>query len=510
MKLIKNKYFISIFSILIFIFLLKQVILFSINSQGDSFSGKLSNIFYSQYLKFGGKTINKLFYYNPQWFFPKKSDIILNFSKNDIIYNDSIIDVIKTSGTNIVSDDLKLWRKSNLIFNNNKVKIKYKFHASSIDQYVNGSQSYSVKSKEKIFNKKEFKLISSIDANYKNIFINYLSKHFNLISEDPGIIVALKTHRKVQDYFMYEKFDENFLEKNYKLSNPFILRNLTFNEGYNSSSWHSSEFDDVTYNIDSEYIDKNQYNKWEKLLKFDFEDIELDKNYIARYFSLLYLFGHPHHITGNNDKWVISDEGLFPVFRNEGNIVRLSEIGFDFNNSLFNNMYYSKTIDKYKEMLIDKNIFNSRNMYLQNIVKKEKFIMSSFDSIFESNEDKHRRFNDNYFYVKNFHTQLKKVLSDNIAFIKKYLNSGFIMVMKKNDSLHIVSTRNNKLEIFLEKATYEMYPKTYFLDESVIKSIKNEIKIKVKNNISDLKFIDKVTNDTIYNESSKIHFITVD
>ena len=179
MKLIKNKYFISIFSILIFIFLLKQVILFSINSQGDSFSGKLSNIFYSQYLKFGGKTINKLFYYNPQWFFPKKSDIILNFSKNDIIYNDSIIDVIKTSGTNIVSDDLKLWRKSNLIFNNNKVKIKYKFHASSIDIYVNGSQSYSVKSKEKIFNKKEFKLISSIDANYKNIFINYLSKLLN-------------------------------------------------------------------------------------------------------------------------------------------------------------------------------------------------------------------------------------------------------------------------------------------------------------------------------------------
>ena len=128
-------------------------------------------------------------------------------------------------------------------------------------------------------------------------------------------------------------------------------------------------------------------------------------------------------------------------------------------------------------VLFISSIFYFKYFYSKNIVKKEKFIMSSFDSIFESNEDTHRRFNDNYFYVKNFHTQLKKVLSDNIAFIKKYLNSGFIMVMKKNDSLHIVSTRNNKLEIFLEKATYEMYPKTYFLDESVIKSIKNEINI---------------------------------
>ena len=173
---------------------------------------------------------------------------------------------------------------------------------------------------------------------------------------------------KVKDYYLYENFDNSYVEKTFNLTNPIVIRNLTFNSGYVSEA-HSSQLDDVSYNIDSDRLTKDVYEKWDNLQKLNFDKILIDKDYIGRFFSLVYLFGHPHHITGNNDKWVVSDEGLFPVYRNEDTFAKLSinkrYSPEKFNSYLFDNYYYSKTHEKYKKLLEDEEIIDIRNKYLR-------------------------------------------------------------------------------------------------------------------------------------------------
>ena len=77
--------------------------------------------------KLGGESVSKLFYFNPQITSPKRADIILNFSNRDISYNDSIINLIKSTNKIVVTDELKKWRKANIIFNNENIDISYKF-----------------------------------------------------------------------------------------------------------------------------------------------------------------------------------------------------------------------------------------------------------------------------------------------------------------------------------------------------------------------------------------------
>ncbi len=512
MKLTRYRYYLLILILLLFLFFtLKKIVSESILlSNQNSLKGNLANIFLSTYEnKLHGKSLNKLFYFNPQIISPKRADIILNFSNNDIIYNDSIINIIKSTNKIVVTDELKKWRKSNIIYKNQNFNIQYKFHASSIDQYVNGSQSYSIKSKNPIINNKEFKLISNIDANYKNIFLNHVASIYDLIHEDIGEIIVLKDHKKVMDYYKYEKFDPKFVKKKFGLDNVRIIRNLTFYEGYSSHLWHRSELDDVPYNLDFDEIDYKSYSIWEKLLDHNFDDININKEYIGRYFAVLYLFGHPHHITGNNDKWVFSDQGIFPVFRNEGNIVFLSKQREDFNNSIFKNFYKSKTLEKYKRMLIKQDIINNRNLYFQKIVNDRDLILKKFDSIFHSNEDIHKRFNDNYFFIKNNHNYLKEVINDNINNIQSYLNSGYTTIMYKNDSIFIKTTRNNKLKIELDKKNYFFNPKNYLINEDRIIHSLDEIVIPNKNRTDNLLIFDTVTNDTITNEKNKYHIINI-
>ena len=145
---------------------------------------------------------------------------------------------------------------------------------------------------------------------------------------------------------------------------------------------------------------------------------------MGRYFSLL-IFGHPHHITGNNDKWVISDEGLFPVYRNEDTFSKITVnqryYPEGFNEYLFNNYYYSSTHIKYKMLLEDEEVLNNRNMYFKKIVDMREKIISDFDSIFHANINIHKRFNDSYLLMKIL--QYKRLINHNLNIIEDYISS---------------------------------------------------------------------------------------
>ena len=194
---------------------------------------------------------------------------------------------------------------------------------------------------------KNFKLITGNQMGYFNIFLNHVSKKFSLISEDEGDIVATNSLGEIRDFYQYAVFDENYLESKYNIINSTIIRRNTFNDVIDGGNWHSSDLDNVSYNIDMDIINKNDYIFWEKFNQNP-NNSQFDANYMGSFFALLQLFGHPHQITGNNDKWLISKNLIYPVYRNEGNIIPVSILDIQ-KNLLFEKYYHSSSLETYKK-----------------------------------------------------------------------------------------------------------------------------------------------------------------
>jgi len=162
--------------------------------------------------------------------------------------------------------------------------------------------------------------------------------------------------------------------------------------------------------------------------------------------------------------------------------------------------------------LQEEEIINLRNKYFKKIVDMREEILIDFDSIFFSNKNLHKRFNENYFLMKNSHNKYKRLISHNIDIIDDYINSGYIIAMLKDDYLFLKSSRNNKLEILFNDYRVPFFSKSFFVDnKGNLKDSLNEFKKPLDKTIDirDIKLIDLVTNDTIDYESNKIHFINI-
>ena len=156
----------------------------------------------------------KLYYFNPETINPLKSDFVIDFSINDSNYNDSITRNV-LSHEKLLMDKDKSWRKANVFLQNRTMGIKYKFHGTSLYPYSRGHKSFSIKSDEKILGASKFKLITGIEMSYLNVFLNLVSRKYQLISEDIGKIVVISVDGEKKDYFMYNNFDEKFIVDEY-------------------------------------------------------------------------------------------------------------------------------------------------------------------------------------------------------------------------------------------------------------------------------------------------------
>jgi hypothetical protein len=456
--------------------------------------------------------VEKLYYLNPKIINPLKPDFAIDFSKNDSKYNDSIIKSV-LSCEKLLLDKDKSWRKANIFVKNRKIGIKYKFHGSSLYPYSRDHKSYSIKSEEQILGARKFKLITGIEMSYLNVFLNLISRKYELLSEDIGRIAVVNLDGEKKDFFMYKNFDEKYIKNQYKLSNPTIIRNNTFVD--NSRSWHESEFDENPFNIDLDVISNKKFNQWKNLLNHKFDSLQLDKDYLGRFFALLYLFGSPHQILGNNDKWVISDKKIMPVFRNEGSIRNLGLESQNFNNTLFeNNNYESLTYIKYKKLLLDKEVLNKRNYYLNVLLQDKEKILKTYDSVYYANKSKHKRHNIDYLKININHQKLKNNLHSNFSLIEKYLSYGHVIVAKEKNTLNIFSSRNNDFYFKYNSTILQLPSKkiTMNKDTKIISEIiQNKIKLESGQTIGRLGYvvIDKITNDTINSLNEKSDYIEI-
>lgn len=452
--------------------------------------GPISNILSS-------RGVSKLYYFNPKVFTSDKNTFLLDFSRNDIIYKDSIFKLINSGDIKILEDRFKKWRNFNVIENENGISSKFKLHGSSVSPYLNGYESFTIKSKYPINGYKNFKLINSLEMNYFNIFLNHIGKKFSLIAEDTGDIVAVNSLSKIRDFFQYEMFDENYLISAYNIINPTIIRRNTFNDGINIYEWHSSDLDKISYNIDSDFISENDYIFW-KLFNEKTESSQFDQNYMGSFFSLIQLFGHPHQITGNNDKWVIHNNKIYPVYRNEGNIIPVSANEIQ-KNMIFEKYYYSSSLEIYKKILTDNSVVNYRNLAFKKIVDNKENIIKDLDSIYLTHEKIHLMYNEHFLKLKFKHIHIKNTLINNINAIEKFLNGGFTILYFNGNELRITSTRNNKLEIKVNNKTFEFFPTilNYDQENKKLEFINNELVIKGVRNIIDLEITDKILNNNL-------------
>ena len=419
-----------------------------------------------------------------------KANFFLNFSKADLKYKDSIIDLVKSGEITVFEDRLKEWRRFNIVDNGNNIKAKFKFHGSSTYPYLNGFESFTVKSNIAVNGRKKFKLITGLEMDFNNIFFNHIAKQLELIAEDTGEIVVTNSLGEYRDFFQYEVFDEEYLFNEYGLKDITIIRRLTFDNG--KSNLHTSLLDDTPYNLDLKNISKERVILWEKFLN-DPENNRYDSNYIGRFFALLQLFNNPHQIIGNNDKWVLSsDNRFYPVYREELNLIPLNEEDIE-SNLIFEKKYYSKSLDVYKKLLLDEDVLRARNLTFKKIIDLENQILKEYDSIYSSYESIYEKFGQNFLKTNLNKNRILSNLRNNIRSIKNYLNVGYTVLSYQDNKLRISSSRKNMLKIKLgEKTIYFLPIRLISNDLGKVKESPRELVIDGVYDINDLTIEDVV------------------
>ena len=424
----------------------------------------------------------------------KESDIKLIFSKNDLRYNDSIVSIAIRDG--VFSDELKNWRKAKALFNNSLVDIKYKFHGTSIFNYKKGFYSYKIKAKDEIFGKKSFVLINGNEMDYKQIFFNKLGNDLGLYAEDFGkIITAYDTSFK--DFFFYERFDNEYFESNYKQELIYQFKKL-----YKTNNSFIDETDRFYYSIDENFDFRpkelsDAFQSYKKIHTSDPKYSAVEKSYLGKYLSLIYLFGDYHQISGYNSVWLyVKDKGIFPKFRNEGDINNLENELREFNNSVFST-YDIKSLEVFQNALTNNKIRYFRDKSLFNLISKKDKILFSFDSIENLYRKKHRIYNSRKFFIKNQHKKYRKIVSKNFEKINDYLSIGETFISIKNDTIKIISNSYTDLCLKINNKIFTFTPRKFEVIDKRISDTIEESKFVFEGEVDSINVFSPITGKSI-------------
>lgn len=446
---------------------------------------------------------NEFLAINHNFINPSKSELSLVLSQNDKTFNDSIISIAHEKG--ILLDEDKSWRSAHIIRDNTKYPVKYKLHGSDVVPFLKDKFSYSIKLDKEIFGYSKLKLVNEVEADYKLIFLKLMPKHFGMITEDPGEIVSINNGKNVELYHLYEFFDDSYIQREYGFENPVLIKKKTFIHGI--SGWtHDSALDEISYNMDLTTISSDYYERLNKVYHSEYEYSLKEKQYLGKFFALLYFFGSPVQITGDNERWVITDNYVLPLFRNEGVILELlinEEDRDEFDDYLFHNpwgpkRFKSNAFSKYQKMILDDQIRNYRNEAFSNLIYEEGKILRTFDSIFKSNEEIFKNFGDNFFLTKTKHySKYLALLRQNLNLIENYLATGKAIAMQKDNTLYITSDSFVKLQVLVNDKTYDFEPKKYKLIGDKISIQNSEFKLHLNERLKTLKIVNRFAQDTI-------------
>jgi hypothetical protein len=429
-------------------------------------------------------------------------------SGRDISYNDSIITMVSSKKT--FEPQFKKWRKAKLVYNDEVYKIKYKFHGQDPKPYKNGHVSLRVKSKRPIMGRRDFRLITGYEMNYTNVFLNSMAGEYDLIHEDAGLIVSARFGNIVEDFYMYESLEKSYYDRVYGSE---MLYKFSPKGDFHTNS-HSDPIDKYYYALDNSISTTDDRIKLGFVKYMDVRNGTAEFNadeqqYLGDYLSLVYLFGHPHQITGDNDKWLLDDNILLPIFRNEGWIIFQDPARNVYDQSLFD-IYLpdSPNTMAYKYLVKDDKIRQFRNKNLYQLTLSREKILLSYDSLFVKYCDITRTYNQNYLRISLKHNIHKDNINKSLDGIIQYLNINEVHLLHRQDTIRLVSDSYVRMELIVNGLSYgEIEPREYQIDNDILLPHIREHTIPFSGKINKISIVNTVTGDTL--AASAIGFIDV-
>ncbi|MFK8037014.1 MAG: right-handed parallel beta-helix repeat-containing protein [Crocinitomicaceae bacterium] len=339
----------------------------------------------------------------------------------------------------------KKWIKIKILINGKYWDAKLKYHGSDEPHYENEKFSYTIKlldSVPLINGIRRFKLIKSEEA--KNIISsNYLGSEAGLISA-AGTYKMLEINSKnAGSYYFVEDIKKQLLERDFGITNYTVLVNTndwTRKEGRTHSSsldlfiGHIEKRKDLNYTYAlaefESFLTSIQDDEMNSILNF------IDMKYMSKYLALLALFNDPHDINGDNLKFIydFSRGKFYPIYRAEQSGIPIQKQNIPESIDQFNKLFFesrgikysvSKLNKLFKILISNNSIRADRDKYLYQLYLKKNDILSSIDSIHNSNISIHHseyRYRSQKFgnrYVKN-------VVNTSLDFFHDYISEVHI------------------------------------------------------------------------------------
>lgn len=231
----------------------------------------------------------------------------------------------------------------------------------------------------------------------------------------------------------------------------------------------------------------------------------VDKEYIGRFLANLYFFYEPHHIQGDNNKWLhnFEKDKFYPIARNEGVCERIGDI-LKFDEGLFQvRPLQSGTYDFYKRAVCNDSIRFYRNKELNRLVKNKDAVLTRLDSIYNEYYPLHRYYNKSFMNVRYRQAKIRDVITYNTEIIDKYLKEGEVVVAFdiETKELRLVTDLRVPIKLNIPKLSFSKEIKgiDFSLEEGRVekKVVENIFSIDEVINKGDMKFINMVSGDTI-------------
>ena len=510
----KFKYFVYLASfILLFIYSALGFIYFNWYSQiikvnDSSITSRIKSVIASEIVELiGNETFSKAYSFNTP-FLSTQSDYKFIFSEKDKFINDSIINIASNSEKlRSFSDSLRSWRKAKFTTPEGTYKIKYKFHGTSLTPFEIDLASFKIKSKFPVNGFKSFRLYSSREGPYIRIFINNLAKKYGLISEGIGSYMPVSGYKGTNLYLQSSGFSDEYLKANYNIENPIRFKS--------SDSWfrqaeevHVNNLDGVGYAVEwnndmpLDTIEKNYLKKFINIRSGDQSHLNSQNyKYFGKFLALLYFFGHPHQVTGDNDTWINFNKNLLPIYRNEGRIDALNFNKFQLDNNFWNIYYPTKTLNPYKKLLLNDSIKYYRDKTFEKIISDRDVLINQFDSIFQYYKESIYKYDKDYYKTKKMHNFYRQNIKNNINLLSNYLKVTELAAFIDNDTINVSADSYVNIDIIInDKLLSVIKPREYNLKQDQIVSPIINHKLYFADKVDKIIFRNSITKDTINDE----------
>jgi len=313
-------------------------------------------------------------------------EVKIEMSSNDLQYFESALKEAVKNGGHLLPPESLDKKKVDVIYSGKKYEARIGLHGDAYNHYAFYKKSFKVEFDELEMPErfKEWRLLIPDDRAYLSpLMANYLNELLGLPVIDNKFAKVYINNIFYGIYYLEEKYDERYLEKN-KLSSHLVIKfdnskvkDREVIDNYNIEELDSLVIDELAY-----YSEQDVLNVigvfFQALNEYDYEKIKsyLDKEKIAAFEAWRVLLGKKHDITVGNLRFVynLSNGKFFLLPRLESSLY-----GTEGNYYIDDNLY--------KFIREDPDVLRIRDNKLSEIISKKEDVLNKYDELYNSYYD---------------------------------------------------------------------------------------------------------------------------